>query len=54
MPHLAIASSRSPSAILTVGAGQSGKTPGMGGRLPVRSREARNSDRIASCVLVML
>ena len=48
-----IASSRSPSApVRMMGAMPSGKMPGSGGRLPVRSRRNRNSRRIASWLFV--
>jgi hypothetical protein len=34
MPQRIVTSSRSPTALRTTGAGQSGNTPGIGGRLP--------------------
>ncbi|MNT76752.1 hypothetical protein D3C72_2157940 [compost metagenome] len=53
MPQRARASSRIPSApVRTMGAGWSGKIPGMGARLPVRSRMALAASRIAVCPLV--
>jgi hypothetical protein len=53
MPHRAIASSRTPSgALLAIGARESGKTPGIGGRFSVRSRIARTRAMIAACPLV--
>src|SRR3984893_5253847 len=53
MPHRAIASSRTPSgALRAIGAGKSGKIPGIGGRFPVRSRIARTSAMIAAWPLV--
>src|SRR5258705_13218603 len=39
IPQRIIISSRSPSIVRTTGAGQSGKTPGIGGRLPAGDLE---------------
>jgi hypothetical protein len=54
MPQRAIASSRTPSTTRTIGAGMSGYTPGIGGRLPARSRSIAKSRRMASWPRVML
>jgi len=53
IPQRAMTSSRSPSGPLrTIGASWSGKIAGNNGRLPVRSRGARNQSRIAAWRLV--
>jgi hypothetical protein len=50
-----MASSRTPSgALQTTGAGESGKIPGIDGRLPVVSRIAPASAIIAACPFVRL
>ena len=54
IPQRPIVSVRSPSTIRMIGAGQSGNTPGMGGRLPVRSQVTRNQSRMADCPLLTL
>lgn len=47
-PQRSMASSRSPAPLRTTGAIWSGKMPGSGGKLPVRSTAARNASRIAA------
>ena len=54
MPQRAGASSRTPSApVLTIGARWSGNIPGRAGRLPVMSRIARASSRMACWFVVI-
>jgi hypothetical protein len=53
-PHRIIASSRPAAALRTTGAGRSGNTPGIGGKLPTYLLMTRNRAMIAAWLVVML
>jgi hypothetical protein len=53
MPQRALASSRPSAPLRTIGAAQSGKTPGIGARLPTYRLTTRNSALIAGWLVVM-
>jgi hypothetical protein len=53
MPHRIVTISRSVPALRTTGAGKSGKTPGIGGRLPTYRFITRKSAMIAAWLVVI-
>jgi hypothetical protein len=53
IPHRIVTISRSPAALRTTGAGESGNTPGMGGRFPTYWFITRNSAMIAAWFVVI-
>src|SRR6266436_1235222 len=54
IPQRIMVSSRSAPALRTTGAGKSGKTPGIGGRLPTYRFSTRKSAMMAAWFVVML